>query len=139
MQLNRGPRNSSWQGVRSTPVVDLDLVQHTAAVQFPRARHHSKRERRWVGVNDRTCNGRRDPKCPSARRLRMVREDTRVPIEGATWTWMAADETVGCTGAFITMWQASIRLVSRGRPEPGLHVNDIARIHWSQHHLTIKS
>ncbi|GFX08258.1 uncharacterized protein TNCV_3267481 [Trichonephila clavipes] len=66
---------------------------HSAAVQFPRARHHSKRRRRWVGVNCSTRNGRRDPKCPSARHLRVVRENT-----GAL---MAADEAVGCTRAFL--------------------------------------
>ncbi|GFU56324.1 uncharacterized protein TNCV_582581 [Trichonephila clavipes] len=53
---------------------------HSAAVQFPRARHHSIRRRRWVGVNGSTRNGRRDQKCPSARRHRMVREDTG-PLE----------------------------------------------------------
>ncbi|GFS85108.1 uncharacterized protein TNCV_4222871 [Trichonephila clavipes] len=45
---------------------------HSAAVQFPRVRLHSKRRRRWVGVKGSTRNGCRDPKCPSARRLRMV-------------------------------------------------------------------
>ncbi|GFW62827.1 uncharacterized protein TNCV_4451761 [Trichonephila clavipes] len=47
---------------------------HFAAVQFPRARHYSKWRRRWVGVKGSTRNGRHDPKCPSARCLRMVRE-----------------------------------------------------------------
>ncbi|GFX27746.1 uncharacterized protein TNCV_3662331 [Trichonephila clavipes] len=37
---------------------------HFAAVQFPRACHHSKRRCRWVGVKGSTRNGRRDPKCP---------------------------------------------------------------------------
>ncbi|GFX25120.1 uncharacterized protein TNCV_2752951 [Trichonephila clavipes] len=68
---------------------------HSAAVQFPRVWHHSKRR------------GRRDPKCPSARRLRMVREDTGIPTEGATCAWMAADEAIGCTRAFLTMWWSS--------------------------------
>ncbi|GFS75991.1 uncharacterized protein TNCV_4666271 [Trichonephila clavipes] len=49
---------------------------HSAAVQFPRVRHHSKRRRRWVGVKRSTRNGHRDPKCPSTRHLLMVREDT---------------------------------------------------------------
>ncbi|GFT53786.1 uncharacterized protein TNCV_741261 [Trichonephila clavipes] len=49
---------------------------HSFALEFPRARHHSKRRCRWVGVKGSTRNGRCDPKCPSARRLRMVREDT---------------------------------------------------------------
>ncbi|GFS94624.1 uncharacterized protein TNCV_3649711 [Trichonephila clavipes] len=58
------------------------------------------------------------------------------PNEGATCAWMAADEAVGCTHTFLTMWWSSRRLVCRGRPEPGLHVNDISRIHWSQRLLT---
>ncbi|GFU09230.1 uncharacterized protein TNCV_1122371 [Trichonephila clavipes] len=61
---------------------------HSAAVQFPRVRHHSKRRRRWVNVKGSTCNGRRDPKCPLARRLRIVREDTGAPCEGATCACM---------------------------------------------------
>ncbi|GFX20072.1 uncharacterized protein TNCV_1436321 [Trichonephila clavipes] len=69
--------------------------------QFPRARHPSKRRRRWVGVKGSTRNGRRDPKCPSTRRLRMIREDTGAPSEGATCARMAAHETVGCTRAFL--------------------------------------
>ncbi|GFT78046.1 uncharacterized protein TNCV_2820551 [Trichonephila clavipes] len=80
---------------------------HSAAVQFPRMQHRSKRRRRWVSVKGSTRNGRRDPICPSVRRLRMVREDTGVPNEGATCAWMAADEAVGCTRAFLTMWRSS--------------------------------
>ncbi|GFT40168.1 uncharacterized protein TNCV_1526821 [Trichonephila clavipes] len=45
---------------------------HSTAVQFPRVWHHSKRRRRWVTVKSSTRNGRRDPKCPSARCLRMA-------------------------------------------------------------------
>ncbi|GFV06746.1 uncharacterized protein TNCV_1611591 [Trichonephila clavipes] len=78
---------------------------HFAAVQFPRARHHSKRRRQWVGVKGSSRNGRRDPKCPLARCLRMVREDTGAPGEGATCAWMANDEAVGCTHAFLWMWR----------------------------------
>ncbi|GFS77668.1 uncharacterized protein TNCV_819611 [Trichonephila clavipes] len=77
-------------------------------VQFPSARHHSKRRRRQVGVNDSTR--------PSARRLRMVQEDSGAPSEGATCAWMAANEAVGCTCAFLTMWRSSQQLVCRGRP-----------------------
>ncbi|GFW76333.1 uncharacterized protein TNCV_1581121 [Trichonephila clavipes] len=80
---------------------------HSIAVQFPRARHHLKRRRRWVGVKVSPRNGRRDPKCPSARRLRMIREDARAPSEVATCVLMAADETVVCTRAFLTMWRSS--------------------------------
>ncbi|GFV92696.1 uncharacterized protein TNCV_1375461 [Trichonephila clavipes] len=79
--------------------------------QFSHARHHSKRRRRWVGVKGSTFNECGDPKCPSARRLRMVREDTGAPSEGATFAWMAADEVVGCTRAFIMICRSSRRLV----------------------------
>ncbi|GFW17249.1 uncharacterized protein TNCV_1957201 [Trichonephila clavipes] len=86
-----------------------------------------------MGVKGSIHNGHRDPKCPSARSLRMVREDTRTPTgqEGSTCAWMAADEAFGCTRAFLTMWWSSRRLVCRGRPGPGLRVNEISRIHWS--------
>ncbi|GFW09500.1 uncharacterized protein TNCV_3996071 [Trichonephila clavipes] len=112
---------------------------HSAAVQFPRARHHSKQRRRWVGVKGSTRNGHRNSKCPSARHLRMFREDTGAPNEGATRAYMAANEAVGCTRAFLTMWWSFRRLVCRGHPEPGLRVNDISRIHWSQHLLSTQS
>ncbi|GFW24829.1 uncharacterized protein TNCV_1960941 [Trichonephila clavipes] len=69
----------------------------------------------------------------------MVREDTGAPNEGATSAWMAADEAVSCTRAFLTMWRSSRRLLCRGRPQPGLRVNDISRIHWYQHLLTTQS
>ncbi|GFX34562.1 uncharacterized protein TNCV_3658001 [Trichonephila clavipes] len=105
---------------------------HSAAVQFPRAWHHSKRRHRWVGVKSNTRNGHCDHKCPSAKHLRMVLEDTGASSEGATSAWMAADEEVCCTHAFLTMLQPSRRLVCQGRLEPGLRVNVISRIHWSQ-------
>ncbi|GFX30646.1 hypothetical protein TNCV_4861701 [Trichonephila clavipes] len=56
--------------------------------------------------------------------------------EGTTCAWMADDEAIGCTRAFLTMWRSSRRLVCQGRPESGLHINVISRIHWSQHLLT---
>ncbi|GFW31004.1 uncharacterized protein TNCV_2941041 [Trichonephila clavipes] len=103
---------------------------HSAAVQFPRAWHHSKRRRRWVGFKGSTRNGCHEPKCPLTRRLRMFRVDTGTFKEGATCAWMAAtDKAVYCTRAFLTMWLSSRRLVCRGRPEPGLRVNDIFQIH----------
>ncbi|GFX40183.1 uncharacterized protein TNCV_4318181 [Trichonephila clavipes] len=74
----------------SLPQINLGVQ-----VQFPSALHHSKRRCRWVGVKGKTRNGRHDPKCPSARHLRMVREDTGAPYEGATCDWMEADEAVG--------------------------------------------
>ncbi|GFX63535.1 uncharacterized protein TNCV_105421 [Trichonephila clavipes] len=55
----------------------------SAVVQFACARHHSRRRRRWVCVKGSTRNGHRGPKCPSAMHLRMVREDTGAPSEGA--------------------------------------------------------
>ncbi|GFT58530.1 uncharacterized protein TNCV_1250121 [Trichonephila clavipes] len=111
---------------------------HSTGIQFPRARHHYRRRRRWVGVKGSTRNGRHDPKSPSARRFRIVREDTGAPNECAICAWITVDEAVGCTRAFLTMWW-SRRLVRRGGPKPGLHVNDISRIHWSQHLLTTLS
>ncbi|GFV30676.1 uncharacterized protein TNCV_3931981 [Trichonephila clavipes] len=106
---------------------------------FPRAWHLFKRSNRCVGVKGSTRNGRCDPKCPSARCLRMVREDTWVPSEGASCVWMATDEAVGCTSAFRTMRRSSQRLVCRGRPERDLRVNDISRMHWSPNILTTQS
>ncbi|GFS90723.1 uncharacterized protein TNCV_3771461 [Trichonephila clavipes] len=35
---------------------------HSASVQFPRTRHHSKRSHRCVSVKGSTSNGCRDPK-----------------------------------------------------------------------------
>ncbi|GFU39314.1 uncharacterized protein TNCV_3811561 [Trichonephila clavipes] len=108
---------------------------HSTVVQFPRspnglscssyfpALHHSKWKRQWVGVKRSTRNRRSDPKCPSARPLRMIQEDTGAPNEGATCAWMAAEETVGCMRAFLTMWRPSRRLVCRGRPEPSLRAH----------------
>ncbi|GFW46280.1 uncharacterized protein TNCV_2813751 [Trichonephila clavipes] len=93
---------------------------HSAAVQFPRAWHHAKQWRRWVGVKGRTCNGRRDPKCPS-KCLCLFREDTGASSEGSTYAWKATDEA-GCTRGFLMMWVSSRRLVCRGHPEPCLRV-----------------
>ncbi|GFV87884.1 uncharacterized protein TNCV_781661 [Trichonephila clavipes] len=58
------------------------------------------------------------------------------PSEGATCAWMAADEAFRCTRAFLMIWWYSRRLVCRGLPEPGLCVNDISRIDWSQQCFT---
>ncbi|PRD25307.1 UNVERIFIED_CONTAM: hypothetical protein NCL1_41289 [Trichonephila clavipes] len=84
--------------------LDLSLKTtwfHSTAVQFPRARHHSKRRRRWVGVKGSSRNGPRDPKCFSARCLRMVREDIGAPSEGATCAWMVVNEAVSCARVFL--------------------------------------
>ncbi|GFV58212.1 uncharacterized protein TNCV_3433951 [Trichonephila clavipes] len=54
---------------------------HSAAVQFPSARHHSKRRLQWVGVKGSTRNGHRDLKCPSARHIHLVRKDTGASSE----------------------------------------------------------
>ncbi|GFS61643.1 uncharacterized protein TNCV_4312941 [Trichonephila clavipes] len=142
--LRRSPRGLHTR-TRLSSLLRLNLDSslktawfHSAAAQFPRVWHHSKRWCRWVGVKGRTRNGSRDPKCPSARRFRTVREDTGAPSEGATCAWMTVDEAVCCTRAFLTMWRSSRRLVCRGRLEPG-HANDISRIHWSQHLLPTQS
>ncbi|KFM62691.1 hypothetical protein X975_19848, partial [Stegodyphus mimosarum] len=111
--LRRSPRALYTRTrLSSLPRLKLDLSLkrtwfHSAAVQFPRARHHSKRRRRWVGIKDSTRNECRDTNCPSARRRRMVREDTGASSEGATCAWMAADEAVGRTRAFLMMWRSS--------------------------------
>ncbi|GFS99246.1 uncharacterized protein TNCV_1600811 [Trichonephila clavipes] len=114
---------------------------HSAAVRFTHARHHSKRSLRWLVIprQGSTRNGLRNPKYPSTRRLRMVREDTGAPNEGALRAWKAADEAIDCKRVFLTMWRSSRQLVCRGRPETGLRVNGIYRIHWSQHILTTQS
>ncbi|GFV77156.1 uncharacterized protein TNCV_1771681 [Trichonephila clavipes] len=55
---------------------------HSATVQFPRVLHHSKRMHRWVGIKVCSLNGCRDPKCPSAKHLCIVREDTGPLVKG---------------------------------------------------------
>ncbi|GFX15927.1 uncharacterized protein TNCV_522341 [Trichonephila clavipes] len=54
-----------------------------------------------------THNGCCDPKCPSERHLHVVREDTWAPSKVANCAWVAADEAVGCTRAFLTMRRSS--------------------------------
>ncbi|GFV28740.1 uncharacterized protein TNCV_3986901 [Trichonephila clavipes] len=54
---------------------------HSVTVQSRRARHHSKWKRRWVGVIGSTRNGRRDTRCPSARRLAMVPEKQGLEVK----------------------------------------------------------
>ncbi|GFX19582.1 uncharacterized protein TNCV_2074901 [Trichonephila clavipes] len=144
-----GLRRSPWglhARTRLSSLLTLNLDSslnttgfHSAAVQFPHAWHQSKRWRRWVSVKGSTRNGRRDPKCSSARRLCTVQEETWASREGATCAWMATDEAVGSTCAFLTMWWSCQRQVCRERPELGLRVNDIPRIHWSQHLRTTQS
>ncbi|GFV82039.1 uncharacterized protein TNCV_3152371 [Trichonephila clavipes] len=92
-----------------------------------------------MSVKGSTRNDHRDYKCTSAKRLRMVREDTGAPSEGSTFTWIATDDAVSCTRAFRTMWRCFQRLVNRGCPEPDLRVNDIYLIHWSQYLHTTQS
>ncbi|GFY19058.1 uncharacterized protein TNCV_3877461 [Trichonephila clavipes] len=92
--------------------LDLDSSLKTtwfkySAVRFPRAWHHSKWRRRWVGVKGSIRNGHHDPKCPSSRRLCMVRVDSGASSEGVSYAWMATDESVGSTRAFLTMWRSS--------------------------------
>ncbi|GFW81840.1 uncharacterized protein TNCV_2885141 [Trichonephila clavipes] len=143
--LRRSPRSLRTRTrFSSLPRLNLDSSLkttwfHSAAVQFSRARHHSKRRRRWFGVKSSTHNGHRDHKCPSTRLLRMDREDTGTPNESSTCAWMATDEAIGSTHAFHVMWPSSRQLVCRGRPEPRLRVSDISRIPWSPNPLTTES
>ncbi|GFT36277.1 uncharacterized protein TNCV_3464501 [Trichonephila clavipes] len=111
--LRRSPRGLHTR-TRLSSLLRLNLDSspkaiwfHSAAVQIPRAWLHSKCRRRWVGVKGSTRNGHHDPKCPSVRHFRMVREDTGAPKEGAICAWMAANEAVGCTRAFLTMRRSS--------------------------------
>ncbi|GFW87389.1 uncharacterized protein TNCV_1267621 [Trichonephila clavipes] len=83
--LRSSPRGLHTQTRLSSPL-RLNLYSslkttcfHSAAVQFPRARHRSKRKRRWMVFKGSACNGSSDPKCPLARCLRMVRKDTKCP------------------------------------------------------------
>ncbi|GFU97472.1 uncharacterized protein TNCV_1913271 [Trichonephila clavipes] len=106
-ELRRSPRGLHTR-TRLSSLLRLNLDSslkmtwfYSTAVQISRAWYHSKRKRQWVGVKGTTRNRRRDPKCPSARRIRTVREGTGIPNEGATCAWMAADEAVGCTRAFL--------------------------------------
>ncbi|GFT67638.1 hypothetical protein TNCV_2361911 [Trichonephila clavipes] len=86
-----------------------DLVL-SVAIQSRRVRPHCKRRCRWVSVIGSTCNRCRDTRCPSARCLPMVWEDTEAHSE--------ADQ---------------------GRPETGRHVNDAFSVLCSHHLLSVKS
>ncbi|GFX39697.1 uncharacterized protein TNCV_2104411 [Trichonephila clavipes] len=68
---------------------------HSVADQYL----HSKRRRWWLGTIGSVRNGRRDTRCPSARRLALVREDTGARSEGAACVWTVANEAVGSTRA----------------------------------------
>ncbi|GFV18867.1 HTH_48 domain-containing protein [Trichonephila clavipes] len=50
MPPDRGPRNSSWQGARSTPVVGLSFDHHTAADET--TKHESPPDKLSVVVRD---------------------------------------------------------------------------------------
>ncbi|GFU79381.1 uncharacterized protein TNCV_871521 [Trichonephila clavipes] len=76
--LRRSPRSLHTR-TRLSPLLRLNLDSslkttwsHSAAVQFPWAWHHSKRSYLWLRVEGSTRNGRRYPKCPSARRHRQT-------------------------------------------------------------------
>ncbi|GFU45357.1 uncharacterized protein TNCV_4237101 [Trichonephila clavipes] len=61
--LRRSPRGLHTRTRLSSLLrmnLDLSLKTtwfHSTAVQFPRAQHHSKQNRRWVGVKSSTRNG----------------------------------------------------------------------------------
>ncbi|GFV78342.1 uncharacterized protein TNCV_95021 [Trichonephila clavipes] len=114
--------------------LNLDLLLettwlHSVAVQTRRKRQHTKKKRRWVGVIGSTRNECHDTKCPSARRLAMVRKDTGARIEVSDCLWIVANEAVDSTRACHTMRRSSRRLVCRGRPERGHRVNDVSSVH----------
>ncbi|GFV90545.1 hypothetical protein TNCV_2222611 [Trichonephila clavipes] len=64
------------------------------------------------GVKGSTRNGRYDPKCPSARCLRMVHEDTGAPSVGAAYASIEPDETFDRTCAIYTMWRSVDEVLS---------------------------
>ncbi|GFU43172.1 uncharacterized protein TNCV_3775441 [Trichonephila clavipes] len=88
-ELRRSPRGLHTR-TRLSSLLRLNMDSplrttwfHFAAVQFLRARHHSKQRSHWKSVKGSIRTGRRDPKYPSARRLHMVLEDTGAPSEGS--------------------------------------------------------
>ncbi|GFU62130.1 uncharacterized protein TNCV_2886471 [Trichonephila clavipes] len=95
--LRRSPPGLHTQTrLSSLLILNLDSSLRTTwfyspEVQFPREHHHFKRRRRWMGVKGSTRIGHHDPKCPSARHLRMVREDIWTLSEGATCAWIAVE------------------------------------------------
>ncbi|GFW12708.1 uncharacterized protein TNCV_3884181 [Trichonephila clavipes] len=80
---------------------------HSSAVLISSNAAPLQKEESMGGVKGSTHNGHSDPKCPSARRIRMVRIDPGAPSEGATCAWMEADKAVGCMRVFLTMWRSS--------------------------------
>ncbi|GFU20630.1 uncharacterized protein TNCV_3785241 [Trichonephila clavipes] len=96
---------------------------HFVAVQFPRARHHSKRRRRWVGVKGSTRNGRRDPKCPPARRLRMTFGDRLISRLGpVNWPPRSCDLPLD-----YFLWGYVKSLVYADKPQTLDHLEDNIR------------
>ncbi|GFV06261.1 hypothetical protein TNCV_4589201 [Trichonephila clavipes] len=117
--------------IESEFVAENDLVPFRCGIVSLVARHHSKRRRRWMGVKGAHLHtGRHDPKCPSARRLRTVREDTRAPVKvPPVLAWRPMKQlAVGVhflrCGGLLDDWSV------KGVLEPGLRVNNISRIHW---------
>ncbi|GFW05106.1 uncharacterized protein TNCV_599001 [Trichonephila clavipes] len=87
--LRRSPRSLHTQ-TRLSTLLRLNLNSSlkmtwflSTSVQFSRTRPHSKRQHQWEVIKSRTCNGWRDSKGPTARCLRIVREDTGANNEGA--------------------------------------------------------
>ncbi|GFS62264.1 uncharacterized protein TNCV_5031411 [Trichonephila clavipes] len=80
---------------------------HSTAVQFSRARHQSKRRRRWVGIKSSTRNGAAISNVLQPGAFVWFEKGTGDPCEGATCAWMAADLAAGCTHAFLTMYRSS--------------------------------
>ncbi|GFS95898.1 hypothetical protein TNCV_2259541 [Trichonephila clavipes] len=59
-----------------------------------------------------------------------IKKTQGFPSEGVSCAWMAAEEAIGSTRAFLTMWRSFYTTsVVRGCPDTGLRVNDISRSH----------
>ncbi|GFX12342.1 uncharacterized protein TNCV_63881 [Trichonephila clavipes] len=85
--LKRSPRGLHTNTIAITAEIEsgssLKMTWfYFTAVQFPQARHHSKRRRRWVSIKGSTLNWSRDFKCSLARHLCMVREVIGARNEG---------------------------------------------------------
>ncbi|GFX18591.1 hypothetical protein TNCV_3310521 [Trichonephila clavipes] len=61
-------------------------------------------------------------------------------LQPGAFIWFEKPQGPPVKVLLVTMKHLAVRrLVCRGHPEPGLRVNVISRIHWSQHLLTTQS
>ncbi|GFS85793.1 hypothetical protein TNCV_2973361 [Trichonephila clavipes] len=80
-------------------IIAPDAIASCRCKSNPVVHDITPKESRRVGVSGNTRNGHRDTRCPSARSLAMVREDTGARSESAAYVWTAANEAVGSTRA----------------------------------------